>query len=158
MAIETRTKTIGEHEVSVTQFPARRAIKLKMRLINIFGPAIGELLGSVDKVKGSSVIDANIKGSSLSAGFAKLAGAVDPDLMVALMEQLFTSVRLDGREFSWEMADTEYAGDIGRLYEIAYFVLRVNFESFFDKGRIGTILSGLTSMSSKAPDASKSKE
>lgn len=158
MAIETRKKTIGEHEVAVTQLPARRAIKLKIRLINIFGPAIGELLGSVENVKGSTLMDADINGSTLSAGFTQLAKAVDPDLMVALMEQLFQAVRIDGKEFNWEIADMEFAGDLGRLYEIAFFVLRVNFESFFVNGRIGTILSSLTAAGSTPTSAPESNE
>lgn len=145
MGIETRDTTIGGHKISVTQLPARRAITLKIKLIKTFGPGLAEVLGSIDrtKTKGSStILDSEISGSSLSAGFTKLADAVDPDVFLKLLEELFQGVRVDGVEWSWAIADQNYAGDLGTLYQIAFFVLKVNYESFFASANIGTILSG----------------
>ncbi len=155
MAIETRKTNIGGHTVSVTQLPARRAISLKIKLIKVFGPGLAEVLGSIDKPKGASttILDSDIKGSSLSAGFQKLVDAVDPDVFLGLLEELFQGVRIDNVEWSWELADQNYAGDLGTLYEIAFFVLKVNYESFFAKTRIGTLLSRTTATDQSTPES-----
>ena len=42
--IETKEKQIGDATYSVTQLPARRALKLKNKLIKMFGTAITQLL------------------------------------------------------------------------------------------------------------------
>ncbi len=41
--IETREKQIHGAVYSVTQLPARRALRLKARLLRLFGPALAQL-------------------------------------------------------------------------------------------------------------------
>lgn len=42
--IETKEKEIGGAVYTVTQLPARRALKLKAKLLKLFGPALTQIL------------------------------------------------------------------------------------------------------------------
>jgi hypothetical protein len=158
MAIETKKETIGGHEVAVTQFPARQAIKLKIKLARIFGPGLAELLGSATG-EGKALSERDIPGSAFSSAFQRLAEAVDPDLFMSLIEEVLSSTRIDGHEVDWAVMDQNYAGDLGTLYRIVFFALRVNYSSFFEGGGIGNMIrSRLRQPPSQSPGSGGSSQ
>ena len=153
MGFETRTKQIDGKEVTVTSLPARRALKLKFRLLKIFGPTLGTLLSSAN-TQSSDTPNVALSGSSLTDAFTQLAESIDPDIFVGLIEQMFDSIQIDGKKISMELFDVVFASKLSVVYQIIWFFLELNYSSFFAKISIGNVLSEF--QSSPTPNAPKS--
>lgn len=143
MGIETKTRTIDDMRVDVSPFPARKAIKLKVRIIKKIAPVIGELAENYD-------VDKSLEGQELSS--VNLAGAcqrlsesLEPDDFLDLLCQVLQGAVINGVPFSVDTMDVQFTGDkLFSLYKIAGFVLEVNYSSFFGSGGIGTLLKSRT--------------
>ena len=131
--IETREKEINGANYTVTQLPARRAIKLKAKLIKMFGPVLAQLFLVVKKVDKEEYEQK----SNIVSAVEILASNLDPVDFETLIVELFAGVRKNGKELLPNVIDTEFAGDLATLYLVALFVLEVNFASFFELLGIG---------------------
>jgi len=134
--IETKEKAIDEHNVMVTQFPGRRALMFKTRLIKLLGPSIAQLFTE----KG---VDAEVDFSAISKALDKLAENLNENEYVKFVLDLLQCTRFDGKEIGENVFDTEFAGNLLLMYKVLWFTLEVNYGSFFGEGGIGKILSKL---------------
>jgi hypothetical protein len=114
--IETREKIIDGATYTVTQLPARRAIRLKAKLIKTFGSF---LLGS--------------DGKNLQA----ICESLDENQFEALCMEMLQGVRKNGVELTPAKFDLEFAGDIAGVYKLLLFVVEVNYANFFSMFGIG---------------------
>jgi len=134
--IETKDKTIDNRVVTVTQFPGRRALFFKTRLIKLIGPSVTQLFTG----KG---LDLNIDLVIVAKALDKLAENLKEDEYVKFVLELLQFTRLDGQEINDSVFDNEFAGNLLLMYKILWFTLEVNYGSFFGQSGIGKILSAI---------------
>ncbi len=154
--IETKKKTIDGAEYSVTQFPARRGLGLKLRLIKLIGPALAEAAGALNPANGTnSLMDSEIDPWIIGRAVSSLVEGLDNDTGELILD-LLAMTRKNGRELSGEVFDLEFAGDYLTLYKVLGFVIQVN--GFFGKGGIGTLTAAVqqTAERTGTKDTSKS--
>lgn len=166
MAIETKEREINGHVYMVTQLPARRALRLKTRLIKIFGPSLAQMLLTAEESKkkepknDSEVEDpeeefkddvplvnpvdaykiSEMKKTSIVRGVQLLSANLDEKTFDDLCMELLQGVRRDGKEISGATIDHDFAGDLMSLYTLILFVLEVNYADFFELSGIGNQL------------------
>jgi hypothetical protein len=128
--ISTKEKTIDGRSVMVTQYPGRRSIEYKARLLKLVGPSLARTLAGAEGFSFEAIVPA------LDA-FIEI---LDPKTFVSFLLELFCSTRIDGKEITDQVFDDEFAGDMMFLYRVLWFTLEVNYKSFFDKAGIGKIL------------------
>lgn len=163
--IETKEKTIGSSVYSVTQLPARRALKLKAKLLKLFGPALTQIfltsqeteekkpeemtteelasqlsISAVDKYK-----IGDMRKASVVRGVQLLVQNLDEKTFDDLCLEVLQGVRKDNVELRPETIDMHFAGDLSSLYALIFFVLEVNYADFF-----GLIRTGGPSLSASA--------
>jgi len=114
--IETREKKIDNAVYSVTQLPARRALKMKAKLIKLFGSM---LLGG----------DSN--------SFQNMCSSLDENQFESICMELIQGVRKNNIELTPSTFDLEFAGDMAGVYKLLLFVIEVNYENFFTMIGIG---------------------
>lgn len=154
--IETSETTIDERAVMVTQLPGREGFKLKLKLGRTFGPAIGEIIAGLDsneeskkekksskKITDFSTDDFDL--GSISNAIRSLFEKTDEDKMLSIIMRILACTRLDNKEITDAVFDTEFAGDFGLMYKIVGYTLQVNYTTLFGKGGIGQFLRNLTS-------------
>ncbi len=130
--IETREKIIEGSNYSVTQLPARKALRLKTKLIKCFGPMLAQLFLTVSD--GESESDKKI---SLVHAIEILSQSIDENTFENLVMELLQGVRKNGVELNQATFDLEFAGNFKELYLVLFFVIEVNFSSFFSLIGIG---------------------
>ena len=144
--MENRAKstTIDGVTFQVAPFMAVEGLRLKAYLVGTFGPAIGELLGGIDGNKVKGVLDLNPASMSFSSSLEKLFEKLDENSFVALFKRLFANVIANwneegkprsiafGTDFDTAM-ELVFSGKLFSVYELAVFVLKVNYPDFFDK-------------------------
>jgi len=130
--IQTKEKNIEGATYMVTQLPARRALKLKARLIKLFGPVFAQmyLTTSAEKSEDQQKQD-------MVRAVQILASTIDENVFENLVLEIVNGVRKNGVELTPSVVDIEFAGDIGTLYQVVWFVLEVNFSNFFSMFGIG---------------------
>lgn len=151
MAIETKEKKIGDAVYMVTQLPARRALRLKAKLIKLFGPALTQFVlmanDPAEKEKGemtaeeAAELDAtdlvdkyklrSLKRASAVKVVQFLVQGVDDRNFDELCVEILQGVRRDGVELIPAIIDQAFAGRLMDLYTVILFVLEVNFADFF---------------------------
>ncbi len=131
--IETKEKIIDGARYTVTQLPARRAIKLKARLIRLFGPVFAQVF-----ITASDAVDETSKKNNLVRAIEILGEHIDENSFEALIMDLMVGVRKEGMELTPQLIDIEFAGDMAALYQVVFFVIEVNFSNFFSLLGIGS--------------------
>ncbi len=126
--IETLDKTINGSNYSVTQLPARRALKMKARLIKLFGPSMAQFFMSAEKKSDQGFVNA----------IEKLSQTIDEHTFESICVELLTGVRKDGMELNPQLIDMEFAGDLSSLYQVMWFVIEANYANFFSLIGIGS--------------------
>lgn len=124
MAAQTKTEIIGGEKWSCTQMPATQALAIEGRLIGPIMQAIGPLFGSLGQ-------PAEMQAAAINQAFAAIARSVPPSEFSALIRELCEQAACDGKRVDF---DTKFTGGTGVLlrYQVAWFVLRVNYQDFFD--------------------------
>ncbi len=144
--IETKTKQIDERSVSVTQFPARKGLKIKLRLLKMVAPGLASATGIL---QGGLEVDFDSKVLAYAVG--QLVDSMGNDATVDfIVKELMQGTRLDDKEITDSLFDMEFAGDYGLLYKIIAFILEVNYGSFFENLNIGSLTSKFSSVVSPA--------
>ena len=126
--IETREKSIEGSTYQVTQLPARRAIRLKAKLIKLFGPAFAQMY-----------IANSANGPDIAKAIEILSSSIDENTFEALIVEVLNGVRKNGVELTPPVIDLEFAGYMATLYQVVWFVLEVNFSNFFQMMGIGAL-------------------
>lgn len=125
---QTLEKTINGSTYTVTQLPARRALKLKARLLKVFGPSLAQMVfASNNAFDQENVVKA----------MALLVDHLDDQTFEKLTVELLQGVRKQGIELTDGVIDSEFAGDLGTLFLVLWFVLEANYGSFFAMSGIG---------------------
>lgn len=130
--IETREKIIDGATYSVTQLPARRALKMKAKLIKLFG---------------------SFMLSSDASSFQNMCMSIDENQFEALCMELIVGVRKNGIELSPPTFDLEFAGDMAGVFKLLLFVIEVNYANFFTM--IGIGLPSFSEQQQPTPDTKR---
>jgi len=133
MALRTETREIAGVEVTSTQFPAMRSLRLMTRLGKVLAPLLGGLDGvDLKTLKMTSQIDLSALGRALSAAFVQLA---EQDAAQLALDILASSVALvDGRRVeltSTAKIDGVFDGNLKGLLGAIRFAVEVNYGDFF---------------------------
>jgi hypothetical protein len=125
MACQTETTQIGDHEYSVTQWPAQKAILMKMRLAKTFGASLASIVANSQGGKKSSDSD-DAKG--LSEGLNMLFQANSPEEVTSLIKETVVGVSMDGTRIMDSRFDEVFSGDnLMDVYKVFMFVIKVNY-------------------------------
>lgn len=161
--IETKEKAIGGSVYTVTQLPARRALKLKAKLVKMFGPALTQIFLTSQEVEEKrpeemttdelanqlsiSAVDkykiGDMRKSGVVKGVQLLVSSLDDKTFDDLCMELLIGVRKDGAELTASKVDQDFAGDLSSLYQVLFFVLEVNYADFFGWSGIGNLSQGI---------------
>ncbi len=126
--IETKEIVLNGSVYSVTQMPARRALKVQAKLMKLLGPAIGQMF----LVSSSDSADENIP-KIISLLVDQLDEKTFDTFILELIEFY---VRKDGKEVNAQTFDLIFAGKLNELFLLLKFILEVNFADFFQEGGI----------------------
>lgn len=160
--IETKEKRIGEATYAVTQLPARRALRLKAKLLKLFGPAVIQILltseepqEKIDEMTAEqlssqlaiSPVDTykiqDMRKAAIVRGVQLLVANLDDKTFDELCLEVLQGVRRDGQELNSGIIDHVFAGHLRELYEVIYFVLEVNYADFFGMSPTGSLSEAL---------------
>lgn len=129
MSCETETTTINEREYSVTQWPAKKAILTKFKLVKTFGASLAILAG---QASGEDSDDAK----ALSNGLSTLFNHSSPDELLSLMTECIIGIACDGKRITESGFDELFSGDnLMDSYKVFIFVLKVNYGNLM-KGQL----------------------
>ena len=136
MACKTETKQIGDHEYSVTQWPADKSMLMKFRLVKAFGASLATLMGnSPQSTKGKKVTEQD-EALALSKGLSVLFQSNSPEELVVIMKSCVVGVACDGRRITDSSFNELFSGDeLLEVYKVFVFVLQVNYSNLF-KGQL----------------------
>ncbi len=127
MACQTETKEIGEHEYSVTQWPADKAMLMKMKLAKTFGASIATIASIAlqsDKKKSSDADQAK----ALSEGIALMFESNTPEEVTTLIKSCVIGVAMDGTRITETSFNEKFSGDeLMDVYKVFIFVIKVNY-------------------------------
>lgn len=150
--LEAKEREIDGHRVTVTQWPARKALAIKLRLARAVGPGLGELISGIDSKDIGSALDSNIDLSKLVPAIEKLLGGLDESTFMALTDSLMSNVRVDDVEMNNQNNFNEvFTAHLETFYKVIWFVLEVNYGSFFGEGGIGGAVSKIGSLTASSP-------
>jgi len=131
--IETMEKHINGANYTVTQLPARRALRLKARLIKLFGPVLAQFFVTASKESND-----NEKKSDIVKAIEMLGMNLDENSFETLITEMLNGVRKNGVELNSSTIDIEFAGDMATIYQVVLFVIEVNFSNFLEMIGIGS--------------------
>lgn len=127
--IETLEKEINGSKYSVTQLPARRALKLQAKLAKILGPCCSEIFIAAGK-------DVDSADSIIPKAISLLLDKIDDKTFDEFVVEMLQGVRKSGIELTASTVDLEFAGNLNELFLVLKFVLEANFSDFFSGGGI----------------------
>jgi hypothetical protein len=157
-----KTKLIDGVEFTVAPFMAIEALRLKAYLIKTFGPAFGQMLGTLKDglPKSGSIEDIKLDGAALSGAIETLMVQLDEPSFINLIKRLFANLIAkgkteDGKPYvrMFDAANFEsslnlvFAGKLFSIYPVMGLVLEANYPDFFDKTvrSIGKQIKGIAS-------------
>lgn len=131
-------KKIGALTYRATALPAMQTVTMGRRIANIVGPAMPALADALAKSDGTN------RDTAALAAFGEMAGKLD-ERFDGLVREL-----AEMAEVNWNSVWTpvsvemdEFVPDAGTLMLLAFFVLEVNFKSFFS-GPLAKLLASRT--------------
>jgi len=143
---KSHEKKIDGVTVSVNPWPARHAFAMKIKLLRLLGPSLGELIGTVvdgksDGKKAFDILSSDVDFERIGSTIRNLMDVLDEDTFMNLVDKILDSTRVDGKEISDEETfNAIFTGSLELVYKILWFVLEVNFGSFFGKSGIGSLI------------------
>ncbi len=124
MAIETKEKVINGHKWEVSQWPAREALRMKIRLGKTIGPALGKALSAGD-------LDSELSDMKLDGIIEALVDRLDETASVQMVLDMLSQTLVDGKHVGKDSVfDDHFTSNFGELYQGLAFVLEVNFGGF----------------------------
>lgn len=136
MACKTETKQIGDHEYSVTQWPAEKSMLMKFRLAKAFGASLATLMGNSPQTAKNKKPTEQDEALALSEGLSVLFQSNSPEELVALMKNCVVGVACDGKRITESSFNELFSGDeLLEVYKVFVFVLQVNYSNLF-KGQL----------------------
>ena len=153
---QAKEKVIDNHKVVVTQWPARKALSTKLKLIRIIGPGLGEIASGLKGQSTKGLIDSEMNLEKLTPAIEKLLSALNEETFMSLVTTLMSATRVDDLEMSIESNfDATFSGNLATFYKVALFVLEVNFGSFFGENGIGLLKAKAMNLMQSGPVSQK---
>lgn len=140
MACKDETATIDGMEVYCIQWPAETALEMKFRLVEMFGPSLGE----IGRIIGDEENEEEIDVASVIGGIVdKMFSHSSPKKIVRLIMDVVNSANIDGTRMNDAAFNDKFSGNLKASYRVFFFVLKVNYSDFFEgslaKGVLGKI-------------------
>jgi hypothetical protein len=136
MACKTESKQIGDHEYSVTQWPADKSMLMKFRLAKAFGASLVTLMGNSPQGSKDKKVTEQDEALALSEGLSTLFQTNSPEELVALMKNCVIGTACDGKRITDTSFNELFSGDeLLEVYKVFIFVLQVNYSNLF-KGQL----------------------
>lgn len=127
MTCNTETKQIGDHEFSVTQWPADKAILMKMKLGKAFGASIGKIASIALESNKKQTTDSE-QAQALSEGISMLFESNSPEEITKLIKDSVIGVAVDGTKITETTFNQIFSGDdLMDVYKVFIFVIKVNY-------------------------------
>lgn len=134
MSCETESKTIGDNEYSVTQWPATKAMTMKLRLIKAFGASIAIIAGQIKT--GDDLDNSDNDANAFAAGLSSIFNNNSPEEIVSLIKESIINVSCNGTKITDSSFDQLFSGDdLLEAYKVFLFVLKVNYSNLM-KGQL----------------------
>jgi len=131
MSCKTETKQIGDHEFSVTQWPADKAILMKMKLGKAFGASIGKIAAIALESTKKQTTDSE-QAEALSEGITMLFESNSPEDITKLIKDSVIGVAVDGTKITETTFNQIFSGDdLMDVYKVFIFVIKVNYGNLF---------------------------
>lgn len=138
MTCKTETKTIGERDYSVTQWPAEKSMLMKFRLTEILGPSLAQLAKLKDPSK--DIDEFKVFSSALS----ELFKTNKPQDVVDMIKDTVIGVAVDSTKMTNSKFDELFSGDdLIECYKVFLFVLKVNYSNLFKGQLVDNLLAKL---------------
>jgi hypothetical protein len=143
-----KTKIIDGVEFTAAPFMAVEALRLKAYLIKTFGPAFGQMLGTLKDglPQNGNIADLKLDGAALAGAIESLMAQLDEDAFIKLVKRLFTNLTAKGkdekgqsfmRQFDAANFDVSFQmvflGRLFSIYPVIGLVLEANYPDFFEK-------------------------
>lgn len=128
MPCNTESKTIGDHEYSVTQWSAEKAMLMKMKLAKQFGPSLA--------IMASKNEDDGDEAEGISKAIELIFKNNSPEEVVAMVKETVMGTACDGKRITETSFNELFSGDnLLTVYMVFIFVLQVNYANLL-KGRL----------------------
>lgn len=145
MPVKEIRKTIGDHEVRITQFHAIRGFKMKSRLLKLILPVLAPIAGttaekmaSKNVVEQVSLLDQNIDLEvAIPKAFSSLSDSLDEEVFFRLMVDLLSETWVDRKQITEQHFNELFIGNYMLAYKLAFEVIKAN--NFFDFGSIAKL-------------------
>ncbi len=136
MGCKTENNQIGDHEYSVTQWPASKSILMKLRLIKTFGATLARIGGQISSKSKTKKDTSDQDAKALSEGLSTLFNDNSPEEITSLMKECVVGVACDGKRITDSTFDELFSGDdLLEVYKVFMFVLKVNYANLM-KGQL----------------------
>jgi len=135
MAVKDEQREINGRQFYVVQMAPATAILLQLRLTKILGGAIGALAPALSS-------SAKLDGAGRTAAMAGAIGALfqnsSEEEVFGLIRDVVQTAKVDGERVQMDKHfQGEYLADV---YKVFFWVLGVNFDSFFGAGGLNGLL------------------
>lgn len=131
--LRTETRTIGDLDVTTTQFSALRSLRLMTKLGSIVAP----LLAKLDSIR----LDTKL--TDIAPVVSEVFAHLSPDEAIALVQEVLASTYVVKSGEKIELAggakiDLVFNGNLAGLLKTVVFAIEVNFKDFFSGLNGGT--------------------
>jgi hypothetical protein len=133
-------KKIGANIYKTSPLPARRGLRVGMKIARIIAPAFAALAGASSGV--GNILDRKIEPVALGKAVDLLFEHLDDRDFDALLNDILASTFVNDREVL-KVFDMHFANNYGELRELIIWVVAENFGSFFGQGGIGSLAASL---------------
>jgi len=117
--VKTEQFVVGEHEYSVTQWSATKAMVMKLKL----GKYLGSLAEDVTQNSGNMA-------NTMLANIKKILNTVNIEEFVGFIREVACAPARDGSRMVVARFDEYFSGELMEAYEVAFKVLEVNYKDF----------------------------
>ena len=134
MGLKTELEEVGDRTFQVTQIPGGDSLVMFVKLLRIFGPALGSIAGDDQEL--GALLEADV--GKLGTAIARLCSNLDPLEMLELAQEFsrHAKISLEGQPGTLidlhekAIFDETFGGRIDLLLGFIAFSLKVNYRSF----------------------------
>ena len=122
MGLKKEELKLGDHTFVVTQWNATKAMVMKLKIGKYFG-------------KGLEVLTTG-EGKSFRQLFMAALPVIlennDPEEFVDFIKVVLSGILVDGKQMNDLLFDMTFTDNIAHVYEVLWFVIKVNYSDFFE--------------------------
>lgn len=119
--VKTEQFVVGDHEYTVTQWNATKAMVMKLRLAKYLGGLVQDVTKHSDNMA-----------NTMLANIQNILKGTDIDEFVAFIKEVSCSASRDGKKMMAAQFDMYFNGNIMDAYEVAFKVLEINYKDFLE--------------------------